>query len=190
MANYLALLGWNPGSEQEVFSLAELRAQFDLARVQKAGAIFDREKLDWLNGQWIRGLTEAELDRRLEPYLPRLDAGDRHIATAALRERLQRLDQAPEMLAYLWREPEPPGDGPAEVLDEVASALEAVDWRPDPIEGALGQVVERLGLSRGKVFGAVRAAVTGQKVAPPIHFTLALLPKERALARLRRAASG
>ena len=188
MANYLALLGWNPGSEQEIFTLEELRQVFDLARVQKAGAIFDRQKLDSMNGEWIRRLPEAELQRRLEPFLRRLPSELLPVAVAGLRERMQRLDQAPEMLAYLWTEPEPPPDGQSDLLEAALGALESVTWAPHDIETALNALVEARGFSKGKLFGAVRGAVTGEKVAPPIHVTLALLPKGQALDRLRRAA--
>jgi len=191
MANYLALLGWNPGTEQEIFTLSELRSVFDLGRVQKAGAIFDRQKLESLNGEWIRRLPDEALAQRLEPWLPSLDASLLPVAVAGLKERLQRLDQAPAMLAYLWNEPAPEGPLPADLVVAAAGALAAVGaWEPAAIEAALNALVESSGASRGKLFGAVRTAVTGQKVAPPIHVTLALLPKEVALSRLRRAAGG
>jgi glutamyl-tRNA synthetase len=189
MANYLALLGWNPGTEQELFSLSELRSLFDLARVQKAGAIFDRQKLESLNGEWIRRLPDAELATRLAEWVPALDGSLLPVAVAGLKERLQRLDQAPAMLAYVWNEPAPEGSLPADLLQSALAALEPVAWEPAAIEAALNGLVESSGASRGKLFGAVRTAVTGQKVAPPIHITLALLPRDVALARLRRSAS-
>jgi glutamyl-tRNA synthetase len=189
MTNYLALLGWNPGGEEEIFTLAELRQVFEMDRVQKAGAVFDREKLDWLNGQWIRRLAPEELGERLRAYVPELPPAELALAVEALRERLPKLADAPGMLAYLWTEPAAEGGAPADLLTPAAEALQAVDWRPEAIETALNGLVESLGTSKGKLFGAIRTAVTGQKVAPPIHYTLALLPKDRALDRLRRAAA-
>ena len=78
--NYLALLGWSSGTDQDLFTLDELIEQFDLDRVQSSGAVFDRERLEWINGQWIRRLSDADLAERLLPYLAgtvqaRLDAG-------------------------------------------------------------------------------------------------------------------
>ena len=67
MVNHLALLGWSSGDDEDIFSLEELESRFDLARVQPSGAIFDTERLDWLNGQWIRRLPADELGERLEP---------------------------------------------------------------------------------------------------------------------------
>lgn len=189
MANCLALLGWNPGSEQEIFSLAELREVFDLERVQKAGAVFDREKLEWLNGQWIRRLSADDLGRRVAPFVPELPVSELPLAVEALRERLPKLADAPALLAYLWSEPAADG-GPPDLLRPAAEALQGTEWSAGDIETTLNGLVESLGTSRGKLFGAIRSAVTGQKVAPPIHYTLALLPKERALERLRRASGG
>ena len=185
MANHLALLGWNPGTEQEIFTLAELRDVFDLDRVQKAGAIFDQEKLDWLNKQWVMKLDLADLGARLAPYLPELPPAQLSLAAEALRERLPKLSDAPALLTYLWTEPAADG-GPPELLGPAADALQGIEWRPESIEGALNALVDSLETSKGKLFGAIRSAVTGQKVAPPVHYTLALLPREKALERLRR----
>ena len=69
LVNYLALLGWSSGTEEELFTLDELVERFDLAAVHKAGAVFDRERLEWLNGQWIRRLSPDELVERLRPFL-------------------------------------------------------------------------------------------------------------------------
>src|SRR5215831_12812315 len=93
LLNYLALLGWNPGTEQEIFSFDELVKAFDIARVQKANAMFDWDKLDWLNGQYIRTLTDEELTVRLQPFLPDLSLQTIRAATPALKERLPRLDK-------------------------------------------------------------------------------------------------
>ena len=105
MVNYLALLGWNPGTEQEVFSRDELVGAFDIARVQKASAMFDWDKLDWLNGQHIRALSDEELSCRLRPFLPNLPDATIGAATPALKERLPRLDKAADLLRYLDEAP-------------------------------------------------------------------------------------
>jgi glutamyl-tRNA synthetase len=188
MVNFLALLGWNPGTEQEIFTLSELITAFSLDRVQKSGAIFDRKKLDWLNGQHIRRLDDDELARRLQPFLPELSEELVRRAAPALKERLTRLDEAKAMLEYLWVEPPPAqlnGDA-TQYLRPVHDALAAVDWTPEAIEQALEELLERLGTSRNKLFTPIRACVTGSKISPPIHHTLALLPKAEALARLDR----
>ena len=188
MLNYLALLGWNPGTTQEIFSLPQLIEAFDLGRVHKAGAMFDWDKLDSVNGQYIRSLTDEELARRLQPFLPELDPAKVLQAVPALKERLPRLEEARTLLEYLWTDPAPaPLDGGAlEKLSAAAQALANLDWRPQAIEVALDALREERGWSRNALFKPIRLAVTGKTISPPIHDTLALLDQNTALARLSR----
>jgi glutamyl-tRNA synthetase len=190
LVNYLALLGWNPGTEQEVFSMPELVRAFSLDRVQKSGAVFDREKLDWLNGHYIRALSVDELAARLSPFLPELDERTVRAAAPALQERMQRLDEARALLAYLWVQDLPPSRLEGDAAERIRPAIDElgkVDWNPADIEAALDRVREAHGYSRNQLFKPIRSAVTGTTVSPPIHYTLALLPKEKALARLKSA---
>ena len=186
MVNYLALLGWNPGTERELFTLAELEAVFDLDRVQKASAMFDWQKLDWLNGQYIRALSDAELAERLRPFLPELPAEKVAEAVPALKERLPRLAEARELLEYLWTEPAPADLDPdaREKVTAARAVLDAIEWRPDALEQALDGVREAHGWSRNALFKPLRLALTGRTVSPPIHWTLALLPRAEALRRM------
>jgi nondiscriminating glutamyl-tRNA synthetase len=188
MVNYLALLGWNPGTEQEIFTMEELERLFDLVRVQQSGAIFDREKLDWINATWIRSLPAAELVDRLRPFLPELDAGQLERAVPALQERMRTLADGRELLAYLWTQPEPPSltGEEKERLAAAVAALRTVDWGAETIERALEQLRESRGWSRNQLFKPIRQAVTGGN-SPPIHHTLALLPRDEAIARMERA---
>jgi glutamyl-tRNA synthetase len=188
MVNYLALLGWNPGTEQEIFTMEELERLFDLARVQQSGAIFDREKLDWINANWIRSLPAAELAERLGPFLPELTAEQLERAVPALQERMRTLADGRELLAYLWTEPERPslGDEERERLTAAVAVLRRVDWNPEAIEESLEKLRESHGWSRNQLFKPIRQAVTGGN-SPPIHHTLALLPKGEAIARMERA---
>jgi glutamyl-tRNA synthetase len=192
LINYLALLGWNPGSEQEIFSLDDLVRVFSFDRVQHAGARFDWEKLNWINGEYIRMLDDEELTRRLRPYLPQLDEATIRRAAPALKTRMTKLAQAAELLDYLWTDPQPPVPDPdaAERVRLAAEALQDVPWEPEPIHEALMAVVEKSGLGPNKTFMPLRLAVTGKKISPPIDYTLALLPKDVALARLQRAING
>ncbi|HYM67046.1 MAG TPA: glutamate--tRNA ligase [Patescibacteria group bacterium] len=189
MINYLALLGWNPGTEKEIFSFDELVEMFSFERVQHAGARFDWEKLNWINGEYIRALGDDELTHRLIPYLPRLDEATIRRAVPALKTRLTKLAGAAELLEYLWTDPPVPsldGDAAARVRAAV-DALEGVQWEPEPIHARLTSEVERSGLGPNKTFMPVRQALTGKKISPPIDYTLALLPRDVAMERLRRA---
>jgi glutamyl-tRNA synthetase len=187
LRNYLALLGWNPGTERELFTLDELVEAFDISRVQRANAMFDWDKLSWINGQYIRALSDEELAKRLRPFLPDLSPATLLAAAPALKERLQTLAAARELLAYLAEEPPAPvlKNGQREMLQAALDRLEQVEWTVPAIEAALEDVREANGWSRGKLFTPIRESVAG-RVAPPLGDTLALLPKPEALGRMRR----
>jgi nondiscriminating glutamyl-tRNA synthetase len=189
LINYLALLGWNPGTEQELFTLDELVRLFSFDRVQHAGARFDWEKLNWINGEYIRKLTIDELTERLAPFVPQVDEETLAKAAPALQTRLHKLAQAIDYLDFLWSDPAPPTLD-AEASKRVRSAIEAVKevpWEPETIEAALEKAVADSGVGKGKFYTPLRDILTGKKVALPIHYCFGLLPKEVALARLERA---
>jgi len=189
LINYLALLGWNPGTEQEIFTFDELVAVFSFDRVQHGGARFDWEKLNWLNGEYIRSLGDQELAARLRPFVPDVDEATLARAVPALKTRMHKLTQAIDYLDYLWTDPAPPALDSATV-ERVRSAIDAlgdVEWEPAAIEAVLEQAVAASGVGKGKFYTPLRDVLTGKKVSLPIHYTLALLPKEVALSRLERA---
>jgi len=190
LLNYLALLGWNPGTEQEIFTFDELVRLFSFERVQHGGARFDWEKLNWINGEYIRAVDDEELTRRLKPFLPQLDEATILRAAPALKTRLAKLADAVALLDYLWTDPPAPVLEP-DAVERVRAAMKAlqdVEWEPAPIHDALMAVVETSGLGPNKTFMPIRLAVTGKKISPPIDYTLALLPKDVAMSRLARVA--
>jgi nondiscriminating glutamyl-tRNA synthetase len=190
LLNYLVLLGWNPGTQQEIFSLDELVKVFSFDRVQHGGARFDWEKLNWINGEYIRALDDEQLARRLASFLPQLDEATILRAAPALKTRLAKLSDAEALLDYLWTDPASP-TLEADAVDRVRAAMAAlkdVPWEPAAIHEALMAVVESSGLGPNKTFMPIRLAVTGKKISPPIDYTLALLSKEVAMARLARVA--
>ncbi len=190
LLNYLALLGWNPGTEQEIFSFDQLLEAFSFERVQRAGARFDWEKLNWMDGEYIRNLSDDELATRLEPFLQNVDGETIRRAIPPLRTRMFKLSQSVDYLEYLWTDPPPPSLD-AETAQRVRAAVDALrptPWEPEPIESALEKAVETSGVSKGKFYNPLRDALTGKKVSLPIHYAFALLPKDKALSRLERAA--
>ena len=190
LINYLALLGWNPGTSQEIFTLDELVDVFSFERVQHAGARFDWEKLNWVNGEWIRAMADTELAHRLQPFLPQLDEATIMRAVPALKTRMTKLAQAVDYLDYLWTHPQPPvlDSETKQRVQEAIDALSGTRWEPEPIEAALEKAVAESGVGKGKFYTPLRDALTGKKVSLPIHYTLALLLKEIAMDRLRKAA--
>ncbi len=190
MINYLALLGWNPGTEQEIFSFDELVEAFTFERVQHGGARFDRKKLDWIDGEWIRAMSDEQLAARLRDFVPELDESTLLRAAEPLKTRIVKLSEARDLLEYLWTDPAAPQLSPdeREHLKAAATPLSLVqDWQPPAIEAVLMQVVETTGQKRNAIFMPIRLAVTGKRISPPIDHTLALLPKEVAMARIARA---
>jgi glutamyl-tRNA synthetase len=213
LVNYLALLGWSTGSEDEVLSMDEIIERFDLADVNKAGAVFDRERLEWLNGQWIRRLEPDELVERLRPFLEielaegridRLPADDEVRALLPIiSERLPRLGVVGELVGFLWCEEIlvdkatlVPKRWDATTTEEGLRAARRtiadvgdVSFEADELEPPLRALAEERGWKAGDLFMAIRVAVTGRTATPPLFDTLVALGKERTLDRLDRAAA-
>ncbi len=201
MINYLALLGWSYDAATTFFTLDELVEHFDLSRVSHNPAAFDREKLLWMNGHYIREapderlawmLLEALRERGLDPDPETVGA-----AVPLVKERMHTINEGVDYLGFLFAQEVAPDEkagkllGPdqADLLRETASRLEAVeDWTHEEIEHVLRGLQEERGLSARQAFQPVRAAVTGTLVSPPLFESMALLGRDRTLARLRAAA--
>jgi glutamyl-tRNA synthetase len=201
LVNYLALLGWSYDEKTTFFSREELIEKFDLARVSHNPAAFDREKLDWMNGHYIREASDERLTDLVLETLQRAGiTADRETVAAAIplvKERMKLLSEAPGLLRFLFDEVEPDEkarkmlDGQSEYLAEVATGLEALpEWSVKQIEGALRALQEERGLSPRKAFQPIRAAVTGTLVSPPLFESIALLGRDKTLARLRSVDQG
>jgi glutamyl-tRNA synthetase len=210
--NYLAFLGWSPGTDEDVLSLEEIVERFDLEAVQKGGAIFDRVRLEWLNGQWIRRLPDADLADRLAPFLEaewaagRIDrnpARDEVVAILPLvRERLSVLGAIGDQVRFLFRDavdldpallvPKRWERGTALAgLAAARSAVEALGvagFTVDGLEAGLRAAAEVNGWKAGDFFMAIRVALTGRTATPPLLESMVILGRERTLERLDRAA--
>jgi len=200
LTNYLALLGWAPADDgHEVMDASELIAAFDLDRVTHAAAGFDRDKLDWLNGEWIRRLELADVVGRVEPFArERFGDVDPAIvaeATGIAQERAVTLVQIVDQMAFLfvdeddfeiapesWKKIEGT-DRIGEILDAVIAHIETCEWNHDAV--ALQPVTEDLGIKFRKAAPAVYAAVEGIHRGLPLFESMILLGRERTLARLR-----
>ena len=213
MCNYLALLGWSPGENRESFTLAEMAAEFDLARVNKNAAQFDVRKLESMNGDKIRALDPADFVARITPFLqraglvadPPAPAQERLVAAAAplIQTRISRLTEAVGLLGFLLVSDDDftvdPDDAAkaltadsGRVLTAAAAALAGVEpWTTAAIEAALKHALleDGLGLKPRPAFAPVRVAVTGRRVSLPLYESIELLGRERTLARLEHAIS-
>ena len=207
MVNFLALLGWAFDGERERFTIGELSEVFSLDRVSKNPAIFNYEKLDWMNGEYFRALPLATRADMVEAYLTKTGdlpgaLGDRAFlerAIEAVGDRLKRPSQFLEYASYLYVDRVEPESSPwaeliakpfaAARMKKLATALEGVTpWEHDPIEKATRGVATSEEVKAGEVIMPARIALTGKKVSPGIFDVMLLLGRERTVERLRRAA--
>jgi glutamyl-tRNA synthetase len=205
MLNYLALLGWSIADDRDVFSLAEMVAEFDVADVNANPARFDQKKCLAINATHIRLLAPADFAARLADFATRkraLDEDQRAVVIAAaplVQERVQTLAEGAQMVDFLLAGDEFAIDDQAaakqlgeegqRVLGAAIGSLEPVtDWTAQRIEAALhGALVNGLGLKPRIAYGPIRVAVTGRTVSPPLFESMALLGREPSLARLHAA---
>ncbi len=212
LLNFLMLLGYPPVHEAaegvkdvEVQTFDEFVAAFDWHKVNASGPIFDLDKLNWLNGAWIRRMDAEELAGRIEQFwaeqeLPALDEAGRRLlvgATPLIQERLVLLSEARAKLAFLFAEDrdikapvEVIGklrDDAAEVLDASIAALEGLEaFESDAIQAVLrARLVDEMGIKPKFAFAPVRVGITGSNVSPPLFESMELLGRDSSLARLR-----
>jgi glutamyl-tRNA synthetase len=208
LVNYLAFLGWSTGTEEELLSLDELVVQFELEQVNKAGAVFDRERLGWLNGQWIRRLPTDELVDRLRPFLEADAAAgtigwmpsDEELSSLVplVRERLPVLGAIGDLVGFLFVETvalEPAllvpkrWDVPTTVDALRAARATVADngevaFDHGGLETALRALAEARGWKAGDLFMAIRVALTGRTATPPLFESMVALGYPRTLGRL------
>jgi len=199
--NFIAFLGWSPGTTEDVLTIEELIAKFSIDKIQPSPAMANLERLDWLNGQFIRRLSTDELAARLASRMPSASPQALAPLVPLVRERLRTLNEAPDMLRFFFEEPDsyrpeqltPKGHdakAAAAALKTAASTLNEVsEWTPEFVEPALRGLAERIGWSSRDLFMVLRVAITGRTVTPPLIESMSRLGKDRVLARLERAAT-
>lgn len=205
LINFVALLGWNPGTTEEIFSLPELIEKFSLERVQKAGAIFDVQKLDWLQGQWMRKMQVAEFASRIQPLVSAKHSGagqDKNFSrkAALIQERITFFREAPEMLGFFYEAPHvslellanPKQKITKEDLPKIVSFLRSTlssiseaEWNQEKIAAALEAAIASSEFQKGQVLWPLRAALTGREYSPGAYEVATVLGKEETLKRLK-----
>lgn len=210
MRNFLALIGWSPGGDEEILDLQELIERFTLAGVSRSPGIFDLEKAIWLNGEYLKRADAAYLADLVHPLLvaeelfetdPTPERRAWLVAVIDLmKERTRLLTDFVTWGRYFFTEDYPFDDRARskwlsrpeapERLELLADRLEALnEWTVESIEQAVRGLAEELEVSAAKVIHPCRSAVTGQTVGPSLFHLLALLPQMKVVARLRRAAA-
>ncbi len=194
--NYLALLGWGTQDDTTIMSTEELIERFDVADVGRASAIFDEQKLRWLNGRFMR---EMDLDAYTEVvarHLGREPDERLRAACEIAQEKAQTLEEVWPLIGFLFEEPETDEkawkkvmkDGALPLLSEALEALRGAEsFEPAELEASLGRILAEHGVKPGKLYQPIRVAITGTSVSPGIFESLAVLGKERALERIERA---
>ncbi len=201
--NYVSLIGWAPGegSDQEIFSREELISKFSLEGINEASGVFDPVKLEWMNGLYIRNLPVEEFISRSKPFLKLAEVDLSHDVFAAIaphvQERVKVLTEVPPMVDFLCERPlqrqmdamfQKGVDAAKakEILARAAQVLEALpEFSITAIDQALRGVASELGLKPGPAFVALRIAVTGKTVTPPLFESFAVLGRDRVLSRIR-----
>ena len=208
MANFLALLGWSLDDKTELMSVDELTNNFSLERVSKSPSIFNSDKLDWMNGQYIRSASSEELADALLDFWHRYppkeipDLPDKETLlpiVPLIQERLKTLRDAAPRISFFF---EPTVDyetdelvqkamdlpGTKSALERSLAVLEELNsFDSDSIERVLRPLADDLGIKTGQLLGSLRVATTGLKVAPPLFETMEVLGRERSLEAVREA---
>jgi glutamyl-tRNA synthetase len=205
MRNYLAILGWSPGKDEEVVPITEMVKRFDLSAVSKNPAVFDTTKLEWMNGVYIRLLRPEEFLDEIRPLVEEdLGRGLDETEAAVLaevaphvQERARTLLEIPAQVRFLFGDLVTDDaswgkvmgdDTAAAALEGAAAALEPLDeWGDASVEAALRGMLEETGLSSRKGLQPIRVAVTGSTVSPPLFESIRILGRERSMERIREA---
>jgi glutamyl-tRNA synthetase len=196
--NYLALLGWGYDEETTFHTIPELQERFRLERVSKSPAVFDEQKLRWMNGRYVRELDVDDLTARLEALTgrtglrPAVEIAQDKISTLAEFWPLTHFffDGPTDDPAARERVLDAPGSREALAAARAALADVPAPWTQENVEAALAGVADRLGVKRKHVFQPLRVAVTGTTVSPGIFETVALLGRDETLARVDHALNG
>ena len=207
MLNYLACLGWNDGTEQEIYTKEELISKFSLDKIQTSGARYDETKLMWMNGQWIRRIYDEQgcsaLYDRTEGFWPEAAANYpedyRKKVLSIIYDRLKTLSDLREMTSYFFSEPKIDLDmlvnnkflkkmSESEIeslLKATVAKLTAVeDWNADNLQNALNELLAESGKKPAELFSLIRIAVSFAPFSPALNLTLEVLGRETSLARL------
>lgn len=208
MLNYLACLGWNDGTEEEIYTKNDLIEKFSINKIQTSGARYDEVKLLWMNGQWIRKLMEEEgVDKfylRTLGFWPEAAAAYddtyRKKVLGIIYDRLKTLSDLREMTTYFFKDPEIDLDlifqnkflkkiseeDLSELLQKSAEKLEQTAWDPDDLQTALNELLNETGRKPAELFSIIRIALSFAPFSPALHLTLDVLGKNVSLARLRQ----
>lgn len=211
LLNFLVLIGWNPGGEQEIFTLDEMIKLFSLDRVHKGGAVFDQRKLDWINGIYIRNLSVDELHKRTIKYLTECHfhqhihaRGDEYLkkVLVLVREKMKKLSEITELVECFYTHLHPRlelicnekmkvdqsiGKEALEASLQLLKSLNEKDFSAENIKAKLIEIITQKGWKNGQLLWPLRAALTGAEASPGAFEVAEVLGKEESVRRLESA---
>ena len=213
--NYLILLGWSPGNDQEILSKNEILEKFSIEKISDSSAVFDSEKLDWMNGIHIRNLSTEDLTKNIIYFLekPYKEGGlEDHIIRPIdsekimnivpfIQERLKTLKDAKEMVDFFFLEDDEIQVDQNELLSKnidkkiiselLMKSLKVIEdienFQSDQLENKFRELAKIINQKPGKLFTPIRISITGKKIAPPLFETLEVLGREKSIFRIKKA---
>ena len=197
--NFLSLLGWSHPEEKEVFSLDEFIKHFRFEDLSAVGPIFNLEKLNWLNGLYIRKKSRKELVRLIEPFAPKgMNATLINRTIPLVQDRMFKLSDYSDLVDFLVKTPKTDVEllvGKAgkdkrllkAQLQALLENLQKISWETGSLENTCRNLAEKKKYHLGRFFMAIRIAITGKTITPPLFESMELLGKEKTLARLQKA---
>lgn len=199
LINFLALLGWSPKENRDLFTKEELIKEFSLERIQKNPAIFDMDKLNWFNGQYIRKLDPEELSKRLQPFIPSdYDSELVKKVIPLVQDRMVTLKDFIPLTDFFFKyeidydkklllQKDRKGGETREALERVLEVIKKSAWKHEDLEKACRGLAEELKWKPGELFMTIRVALTGRTATPPLFETMLVLGKEMTVERLEEA---
>lgn len=199
LINFMAFLGWNPGTEREIYALPSLVKEFSLDKVQKSGAIFNIKRLDYLNGFYLRQKSIDKLSELCQPYLPKTNKEVLKKIVALYQERLKKLSEIKELTDFFFQDikydkkllswknmDDKTVSQSLDKLEKILDKIEKGKWTKERIEKALMPETEKMG-DRGELLWPFRVALTGKEASAGPFEIAEILGKEKTLARLKQA---
>ena len=189
--NYLALMGWSHPDEKEIFDKEEFKKVFTLERVSPVGPAFDPKKLEWMNGQYIMKLSDAELKEKLLHFYSdkKLDESFVEKTVPLIKERIKTLSDYAPLISFFLEKPsnyEVDLKDSKELIEQIANKLESIsEWKAEYIGSAMVELAKERNVSNSTFFMTLRVAISGKKVTPPLNESMELLGKKECISRLR-----
>ncbi|MDP4011479.1 MAG: glutamate--tRNA ligase [Candidatus Roizmanbacteria bacterium] len=190
--NYLALMGWSHPEEKEIFDREEFVKEFTLERVRPVGPVFDVKKLEWMNGQYIMKSQNSNLKTQILEFYreKKIDEGIVEKSVPLIKERIKKVNEYWDIAGFLFERPESfekDLSDQKDILTSVAETLKTVEsWTTENIGEAMQEVAQEKDIPFGKFFMAIRIAISGKKISPPLNDSMEILGKEECVERLMK----